>query len=277
MNETLNEETFVSQHNYGWMWFSLILTVALSLIYMWDDPIGGPSGGTVLGYTYGGIAGAGMIFLMWYGIRKRASYRASRSTLKGWLGGHVWIGIALVIIVPLHSGFHFGWNVHTLSYVLMLLTIVTGVWGAVNYVKLPHAMKARRDGVTMRSCLDQIDLISNDMADLAKDKSEAFLKLLNRLDFAFEPSALKSLFGKKLATVDKKTVSSHLSELKKDEYDSGLKLVGLAHRKVQICNQLTDEARVAATLKAWLYIHLPVSIGCFIALLIHVGAVFYYW
>lgn len=273
----MKEETFVNQHGYGWMWFSLLLVVAMSAIYIWHDPIGGPSGGTVLGYTYGGIAAAGMVFLMWYAKRKRAAYHASHSTLKGWLGAHVWIGAAMLLIVPLHAGFSFGWNVHTLAYVLMVLTIVTGIYGAVMYVKLPHAMKARRDGITLKACLDQIELISNDMADLASDKSDKFAKMLNAIDFSYEPHAMKAVFGSKIKEVDKKTISSHLSELDRTEYEHGLKLIGLAHRKTQICNQMSEEARVAALLKVWLYFHLPISVAAFITLLIHILSVFYYW
>jgi hypothetical protein len=273
----LKEETFVNYGHFSWLWFSVLSVLSLSVIYMWDDPVGGPSGGTVLGYTYGAISAAGIVFLMWYGMRKRASYHAKFSTLRGWLAAHIWIGIALAFIVPLHAGFSFGMNVHTLAYVLMLLTIITGVWGAFFYARLPPQMKARRDGLTLKSCFDQIEVITNDMGTLAKDRSDSFQKLLNRLDFPFKPTAISCLRGQKVQEVDRKTLGELLSGLPKEEHDTGLKLISLAHRKVHICNQLMDETRLNALLKVWLYFHIPIAFGCLAALVVHIVSVFYYW
>ena len=42
-------------------------------------------------------------------------------------------GLSLIVIVTLHTGFQFGWNVHTLAYGLMLLVIVSGIFGIVVY------------------------------------------------------------------------------------------------------------------------------------------------
>lgn len=248
----------------------------MTVIYTMDHPVGGPNGGTVLGYTYGVIAAAGIIFLMWFGVRKR-SYSSNNATLKGWLGAHVWIGIALILVVPLHSGFSFGLNVHTLAYALMLLTILSGIWGAIMYLRLPGLMKARRDGVTVKSCLTEINLISTDMAFLGKGKSDAFLKLLNMLDFQFKPSIWKTLTKQRLADVSERgNLGQLLSALPQAEYDEGLKLVSMAHKKTQLCNQLLSETRISMLLKLWLYFHLPISFGCVAAVAIHVISVFYY-
>lgn len=60
-----------------------------------------------------------MVFWMaWYGIRKRR-YRSSGS-MQGWLSAHIYLGTALTFLVTLHSGFHFGLNIHTLTYAPLL-------------------------------------------------------------------------------------------------------------------------------------------------------------
>ncbi len=100
-------ETFFNYRNYRWLWINIIVLGFLVAIYVHDTPIGGRNGGTAVGYVYGSLATAGILYLMWFGIRKR-SYSAKYTTLKGCLSAHVWLGIALSIIVPLHAGFHFG-------------------------------------------------------------------------------------------------------------------------------------------------------------------------
>ena len=42
-------------------------------------------------------------------------------------------------MATLHAAFQVGWNVHTLAYVLMLLVIASGIYGVVNYARLPSA------------------------------------------------------------------------------------------------------------------------------------------
>ena len=69
-----------------------------------------------------------ILWLALLGIRKRAMTRG-RWSLKAWTSAHVYLGLALIVIATLHTGFQFGWNVHTLAYVLMMLVIVSGIYG----------------------------------------------------------------------------------------------------------------------------------------------------
>lgn len=273
----MREETFANYRNFRWLWISLVAMAAMTVFYFMDHPVGGRNGGTVLGYTYGILSAIGIAWLMWYGIRKRYSYHAAHSTLKGWLGAHVWIGVSLAYIVLLHSGFSLGLNLHTLAYALMVITIVSGIWGAMAFAKLPQQMKARRDGLTPKASLDQLDIMANDMSSLARGKTETFQRLLNALDFQFNPSAAKSLFSKPIAEPTKQELSVHLAKLSTAEYDDGLKLVSLAHRRAQLANQLIDETRTGAWLKLWLYFHAPIAFGCLVAVVLHIVVVFFYW
>jgi len=61
-------------------------------------------------------------------IRKR-SFRSTIGTAIGWLSAHVYLGLAALLIATLHSGMHFGRNVHTVAYVLMCLVTLSGCWG----------------------------------------------------------------------------------------------------------------------------------------------------
>ena len=66
-----------------------------------------------------------VLWMAWYGVRKRR-YRASSTSLQGWLSAHVYLGLAAIVIATLHSGLELGLNLHTLTYVLMLVVVLSG-------------------------------------------------------------------------------------------------------------------------------------------------------
>lgn len=278
----MSRDTYLSYKGYKWLWICSAAVAFMWLIYGWHDPIGGPSGGSWLGYTYGVIATAGILFLMYYGIRKRSFY-AKRTTLKGTLAAHVWIGVALILVVPLHSGFSFGWNVHTLAYVLMVIVIASGIWGVVMYAEQPAELRSQRGGGTPKQLLGQIRSLSEEIEELIGGTTEtslmsdSFLKMLTSIDFMFEPSLKRALAGRNPKQIDRKQIAKLVAKLPKDEQETGLKLVGLVNKKRELVCRLQEEARAQTWVRLWLYIHLPISFALMAAVIIHILSVFYYW
>src|SRR5690606_7369323 len=112
--------SFLTYANKRWLWVALILATGCLLAYGWHDPVGAPpNGGTALGYTLGTIGALLILWLLWFGVRKRR-YRGAAGSLRGWLSAHIYLGSALLLVALLHSGFQVGWNVHTLALLLML-------------------------------------------------------------------------------------------------------------------------------------------------------------
>ena len=273
----MSQETFFNYKNYLYFWISILILVGLTVIYILDTPLGGPNGGTVLGYSYGGLATAGILYLMWYGIRKR-SYHASVTTLKGTLAAHVWIGIALLLVVPLHSGFQFGVNVHTLAYLLMSLVVLSGIWGAINYATLTTQIQAHRGGGSHKELIQQIESLSRDIErSLSGGKSDELVQLAKRLDVTFQPSVTRFVRSKGSTSVDRKLAAELLAALPSEERQDGSSLVELINKKVSLINQLKRDVTVLYWLKVWLYFHVPLSFALLAALAIHIFAVFYNW
>jgi hypothetical protein len=282
----MNRETFLSFRGFLWFWISCGIVVISVVLYVLDDSIGGRNGGTVLGYSLGVLATAGILYLMWYGIRKR-SYYARITTLRAVLSSHVWIGVALVFIVPLHSGFSFNYNVHTLAYVLMLLTIATGVWGVVLFRRYPYSLASQRGGASTSQLAASIYSISEDIRNILGNReiqrSDEFLEVAHKLRSDSETGSLwkslwKSLFFHLNDHPDDDNRIAHLIEkLPSHEQTDALSLVTLVKKKISLERKISEEAKAIFLLRAWLYLHVPLSFALCVSLFIHIFSVFYYW
>ncbi len=274
----MKNESFLFERQSLWLWISVVTVVIFTLIYFWHAPLGPANGGTGYGLTTGIVAACAMVFLMLYAKRKRA-YQSNMGTLKTWLSAHIWIGSALIILVPLHSGFQFACNVHTLSYVFIVIAVITGIWGVFLCVSVPPNLEARREGASAKSLLTEIQELSSSSAYLLKNKSTQFLQLVNEIDFTPELLIWKIIFIKKFLRpeLDKKQVGKKIHGLSEVEQTEALKLVVIVERKILLINKLYRELRLLALLKIWLYIHLPFAVGAFTLLIIHIFSVFYLW
>ncbi|MEY2721224.1 MAG: hypothetical protein RL597_669, partial [Pseudomonadota bacterium] len=123
-------ESMLDYGNRRYLKVALGLCVVSIVAYAMHDPVSPPNGGPWLGYTLGGVGAALILWWAALGIRTR-SYASSLGTVSGWTSAHVYLGVSLIVVATLHTGFHFGWNLHTLCYVLMLIVIASGIFGMV--------------------------------------------------------------------------------------------------------------------------------------------------
>jgi hypothetical protein len=270
------QETFISYRGYRWLIVTVFFIVVCGLIYAVNEPLGGRNGGTVVGYTYGTLATIGIVWLMMYGVRKRA-YRSSLGTVQGWLSAHVWLGAGLLALVPLHAGFSFGWNVHTLAFLLMVLTIVSGVWGVINYETLASRIESHRGGIKSAQILEQLQSLSAGIKGICEGKSDDFKLLARRLNPPFAPTLITLLSKSKLVHIDQQVAGEALAKLPDHERDDALRMCSLLDQKCDLTNGLMEEARVKALLRIWLFVHVPASIALCVALAIHILSVFFFW
>src|SRR6478672_13102054 len=143
LGRAASHESFLRHKQFLWLKISLSICLLAILSYGLIDVQPRPNGGSWYGYTLGTIATLLILWLAMIGVRKRAITRG-RWSLKAWTSAHVYLGLSLVVIATLHTGFQFGWNVHTLAYALMMLVILSGIWGISMYGTLPQALSDNR-------------------------------------------------------------------------------------------------------------------------------------
>lgn len=187
-------EAFWAYRRYFYLKLALGLSALSIGAYALHDPPHGPNGGTWLGYTLGTIGAGLILWFLWYGIRKR-QYHSTLGQVSGWLSGHVYLGLALVVVATLHCGFKFGWNVHTLTYVLMILVIVSGAYGVVTYIRFPTrltdnmgGMKFDKRGTAIDAMLEEIAKLDQQCLKTAADMGDAphqkILRSIERTSFS---------------------------------------------------------------------------------------------
>lgn len=268
-------ENIFSYRSYRWLWVNLIVLAGLTYYYIQDKPIGGRNGGTFVGYTYGIIATLGILYLTWFGMRKR-SYRARFTTLQGCLAAHVWLGISLSIIVPLHSGFSFGLNVHTLAYALMMIVVVSGIYGAVQYVNKPHEIQSHRGGATLAKLVEEEAGLAKEIKDLFINHSDRFVKLAQSLLIPLPKGYWKIIKAKFPAMLSPEQIAQQVNKLPEAEQEIGLELVALANRRIELLKKIQTELIVAKKLKLWLFFHVPVTFMLLSVLTVHIVSVLYF-
>jgi hypothetical protein len=288
-----------------YLWISIALGVASIVAYVWHEPSVAPNGGTWLGYTLGTIAALLIVWLLLFGIRKR-SYSTTLGSTRGWLSAHIYLGTTLILLVLLHCGFQFGWNLHTLALVLMLIVIFSGFFGVYAYLRYPTLMTRNRESATRDAMLEEIQEIDQNALALAdgiapeihavvlrsientrlgggvwtqlraRDGSDIAIARIRaaiekRETQVGEPQPLQA--GQTIiAMVD------FLAGRADDKQSEALrKLIDILSRKRALATRVARDIQYQAIMEIWLYIHVPLSIALLAALIGHIISVFFYW
>ena len=231
-----------------------------------------------------GTIGAGLIvWLALLGIRKRAMTRG-RWSLKAWTSAHVYLGLSLIVIGTLHTGFQFGWNVHTLAYVLMMLVIVSGIYGISVYAHPaagPHRQplgddraaddRGGRTASTSRSSSAAQPLSDEDSAVVLGSLGEDPFGggVWRRLSGSYPQ--LRQHARARAACASGRRRARARSEQALEQ------VVGLLEKKAAALQRLRGYIRRRALLEVWLFVHVPLTFVLLAALIAHIISVFFYW
>lgn len=273
-------EGFLRHQSYKWLKIALTISAVALLIYAFNDVQPKPNGGSVYGYITGTIGVGLILWLAWLGVRKR-DITPGRWSLKSWTSAHVYLGLSLIIIASLHTGFDFGWNVHTLAYVLMMLVIASGIFGIASYASLPQALSANRGETTQIQMLDNLRMLDRQLNEAAQplEADGAAIVQMALHDDPFGGSLISRLSGRypKCGTrAALAAVRAHhvRAEGEADPFDH---VEVLLERKRSALSRIRKHLRLKGLLEVWLYIHVPLTFALIAALFVHIVSVFYYW
>jgi len=265
--------SFLKHRGFRWLWIALALSAASIAGYVLIDQEPRPNGGTWYGYTLGTIGVGLILWLSLLGVRKRWINPGAWS-LKAWTSAHVYLGLSLVVVGTLHTGFQIGWNVHTLAYVLMLLVIATGIYGVAVYTTLPASLSANRKEMTRAQMLDALTAIDRQLEGAAQPLGRA------EADWVIHALAQDVFYGGPIARLTGSYPGCATARALRGiggGSDATLRVAALLERRRDQLSQIREALRIRALLEIWLFIHIPLTIALIAALTAHVISVFYYW
>ncbi len=129
----------------------------------------GPTGGSFLGLAFGIVGFAFLIFAAALGARKRVpTWRLGRA--QAWMRGHLWLGFLALPLILFHGGFHFGGTLTRILMWLLIVTVVSGVFGAALQNYVPRMMTK---DVPLETIYDEIGHVRRLLREEADHAMEA--------------------------------------------------------------------------------------------------------
>lgn len=274
-------EGFLRHRNFFWLKIASAVCLITILVYALVDVEPRHNGGSWYGYTLGTIGAGLIVWLTLLGIRKRNMTRTAWS-LKAWTSAHVYLGLSLIVIATLHTGFQLGWNVHTLAYVLMMIVILSGIFGISVYSVLPQQMSINRDEVTESQMLEGLRSLDRQLHDAAQPLSQRNADLVRE---SLEQNPFGGGLWRRLtrsypncATARVHSALKAETKFKPDSGNDPLERVDtLLERKSAMLARVRRHLQLKALLEIWLYVHVPVTFALLAALTAHIISVFFYW
>jgi hypothetical protein len=284
----MQHQSFLEYKRYRYLKVAALLSLMAIGAYIWhrnyvfDMPGGVGYGGTWMGYTLGSVAGLLILWLLWLGIRKRR-YRASSTSLQGWLSAHVYLGIAAVVVATLHSGLELGLNLHTLTYALMVVVVASGIYGVVVFVRVPSGMTSAMGEDSIQTLVMQIQEIDQQARRVALLLPDEFNTLV--LDAAEKTRMRGTVFDHILKSTSRACATARAVKrmqvlnraLKDEQARQGREVFALMLSRRTAVERIRGEYRALARLRLWLLVHVPLSLALLFALAAHIVSVFIYW
>ena len=279
--EQIKHEGFLRYANFRWLKIAAVICLVAIAAYFLIDVHPRPRGGSWYGYLLGTIGALLIVWLTLLGVRKRA-ITSGRWSLKAWTSAHVYLGLSLIVIATLHTGFAFGWNVHTLAYVLMMVVIISGLFGIITYGNLPRQLSENRGETTQKQILETIRSLDAQLHDavqpLDSQESDIVRDSLEHTNIGW--NLFERLSGVHYTCGTLRAVRNW-AQIRRTRFGAeGARLdqvSSLLERKKEALELARRHVRIRAVLEVWLYVHVPATFALLAALTAHIVSVFFYW
>lgn len=280
MQDQTFHRTFLEFGSYRYFKLAAVLAAGSVIAYWRDTSPLGPYGGTTVGLWLGSIGAALIVWLMWFGVRKRR-YQSRMGTVQGWLSAHVYLGLALIVVATLHTGFQAGYNVHTLAYILMMVVIASGAYGVHAYSRFPARMAEMMGDETLDSIFLKVPGLDQEARRLA-------MRLPDDINRAVLDAAQNSRIGGSViaqlrgadprcpTAVAAALVKTRGASLRGEDAEANRELYSVLVRKQRLLERGRLAVMYKARLNLWLYAHVPMAFALLMALSAHILSVFFY-
>ena len=273
---------FLKHASFRWLKISAVIMLVCIVSYLFVDVSPRHNGGSWYGYTLGTIGALLILWLTLLGVRKRAM-TAGKWSLKAWTSAHIYLGLSLIVIGTLHTGFQLGWNIHTAAYAFMMIVIISGLFGIYFYATIPQKLSDNRDEMTEKEMLDNLRALDRQLHDAAQplEPHHAALVRQSLEQDPFGGGFFRRISGKypdcatRSAQADLRRERAYQPKLGTD--DPLDKVDALLEKKEATLARVRRHLKLKAMLQVWLFIHVPMTFALIASLTAHIISVFFYW
>lgn len=234
-----------------------------------------PSGSTYLGLGLGVVAALIILFEMLLWPRKRLRrYRLGKT--RAWMYWHIWLGLLSLPLAVGHAGFQFGGPLTTVTLVLFLAVIASGIWGLTVQQVIPTRLLIDFPAETVESEVDRV------MAHHVKETASL-------VDANTRPGdPLRDFFSAEVApylSAGPASGSPLRSAARADTVFNDYQARqpaggGLLQKMRSLCDarrQYDQQVRLHRWLHNWQLVHVPLSVALCVVLAAHIVSALKYW
>jgi hypothetical protein len=288
--------SFLAYDNFRFLKIAVVAVVLAIVLYIVVTPYGERYGGGWAGYTLGTVGALLIVWLTWFGYRKR-TYDPERkyaqphgaaatavdahppedpSRLARRLSAHVYLGLALLIIATLHTGFHLGWNIHTLAYTLMCIVIFSGIFGVFAYVRYPRLMTENRENLTMAQMQAQVTAIDAELRRRVLPLDDQMTRIIrDSIDNTPVGGSMWRQVSGRYPDCGTARAIAQLRTRPDGDQENWRIFRAKLDEKDALVSRLRRDVRFKALMDVWLYLHVPLTFALLAALTAHIISVFY--
>jgi len=208
--------------------------------------------------------------------------------------------VALLVVATLHSAMRFGWNLHTLAFILMCAVIGSGMLGVYFYLSSPRQLAANSGGRPRSELFAELFELDKRGRELAaacdpvvsiavKSSIErttigggVYMQLFG-VDRSWFMRAQSGATGSTLVrNIDQQALIDYVADrisrtAKRGEPATLQALVAVLCRRQAVLRRIRRDIRLHAWLRLWLYVHVPLTLALLAALIAHILTTFMYW
>lgn len=283
----------IDRTHKGWLVASLAILGVSAMVYgFYRVPLGaGSMGGTSAGLAFGSAGFAFMIFAALLGARKRVPvYRFGRA--QTWMRGHLWLGLLSLPLILFHSGFHYGHGLTAWLMTLLIVVVLSGLFGAALQHYMPRVMTRE---VTMETIYEEIGHVRAQLLEEAEElmkqatavdkkvatessEQESSAPVVAVMD---EAAPLRNFYEQELKPfLDKPTARGSALSDAAQSHSAFAQLRTLVPASLHITiedlesiceeeRQLTLQSQLHVWLHGWLLLHIPLSLALILLGAIH--------
>jgi hypothetical protein len=141
----------------AWVVFTVLATIAAIAWYVVVARASNtlPGGSSLPGFSFGVVGGVIILFELLLWVRKKLRvWRIGRAQV--WMRAHIWLGLLCFPVLVLHSGLRLGGTLSTVLMVLLVIVILSGIWGLILQNRLPRRMLNEVPAETIYSQIDYV-------------------------------------------------------------------------------------------------------------------------